>query len=124
MQANFTYAWEDVAAAAAAEKARAAAEAEKIAAVKEAKRLAVVAEARKAVWVNVSDAVVLVQHELDVTQFDAQETLIMACASREVWFRFLHPNGSETALGFLDPRWWQPKLGGLIIQGEHLSKPS
>ena len=75
------------------------------------------AEARKAVWLNVSDALALIQHELDVTQFDAQETLIVACASHEVWFRFVRPNGSEIGLGFLDPRWWQPKLGGLIIHG-------
>jgi hypothetical protein len=117
LQAGFAKACDDTRAAAAAKKAEADAEAEKIAAAKEAKRLAVVAEARKAVWVNVSDALVLIQHELDVTQIDAQETLIVACASREVWFRFVRPNGLETALGFLDPRWWQQKLGGLIIHG-------
>jgi hypothetical protein len=117
LQAGLTKAWDDSEAAAASKKAITVREAEKLAAAKESERLAVVAEARKAVWVNVSDALVLIQHELDVTQFDAQETLIVACASREVWFRFVRPNGLEIALGFLDPRWWQSKLGGLIIHG-------
>jgi hypothetical protein len=115
LQAALAEEWDK--AAAAGKKGNAAAKAEKLAAAKEAKRVAVVAEARKAEWVNVSDAVVLIQHELDVTQFDAQESLIIACASREVWFRFEHSNGSEINFAFLDPRWWQPRLGGLVIQG-------
>jgi hypothetical protein len=114
IQANFAKAWDDAAAAAAAKNAEAET---KAAAAKEARRVAVVAEARKAKWVNLSDAVELIQHELDVTQLDAQETIVIACASREVWSRFVHPNGSEVLLGFLDPHWWQPKLGGLLIQG-------
>jgi hypothetical protein len=114
IQANFARASDDAAAAEAAENAEAET---KLAAAKEARRVAVVAEARKAKWVNPSDAVVLIKHELDVTQFDAEETIIIACASREVWSRFVHPNGSEVLLGFLDPRWWQSKLGGLLIQG-------
>jgi hypothetical protein len=117
LQAGSWASLDDFEAAAAAKKAKADAEAEKIAAAKEAKRLAVVAEARKAVWVDVSDAIVLIQQELDVTQFDAQESLITACASREVWFRFVRPSGSETGLCFVDPRWWQPSLRGLLIQG-------
>jgi hypothetical protein len=117
IQANFPKAWDDGRAAAAAAAAKNAETEAKVAAAKEARRVAVVAEARKAKWVNLSDAAVLIRHELDVTQFDAQETIITACASREVWSRFEHPNGSEVSFGFLDPRWWQPKLGGLMIQG-------
>jgi hypothetical protein len=45
------------------------------------------------------------------------ECLITACASHELWFRFVHPKGAESMFAFLDPRWWQPNLRGLLIQG-------
>jgi len=64
---------------------------------------------KRADWLNIRDAVTLIQHELGVIQFDAQETLIKGCASG-VWSRFVFPNQSEMLFSFIDPRWWQADL--------------
>jgi hypothetical protein len=74
----------------------------KWATLKESSRQAVKAEQavkaaalKKAECLSVGDAVALIGYELDVSQFAAQETLIKACASRDVWSRVQFPNGSE-----------------------------
>jgi hypothetical protein len=72
-------------------------------------------EAEKADWLNICKTVALIRHKLEVIQFDAQETLIKACASGEVWSRFVFPNESEMVFCFIDPRWWQTDLAGIKI---------
>ena len=76
---------------------------------------------KKAECLSVGDAVALIGYELDVSQFAAQETLIKACASRDVWSRVQFPNGSEILFCFTDPRWWRLNLDGIKIPREHLN---
>jgi hypothetical protein len=66
-------------------------------------------------WLNISDAVALVQLELDVSLVDARETIIRGCATGDVWCRFVFPKQSEVLFCFIDPRWWNPRLEGLKI---------
>ena len=62
-----------------------------------------------------SDAVAFVQRELEVSLFEARETIIKGCATGKVWCRFVLPKQSELLFCFIDPRWWSTDLEGLKI---------
>jgi hypothetical protein len=66
-------------------------------------------------WLSISDAVAFVQRELEVSLFDARETIIKGCATGNVWCRFVLPKQSEVLFCFIDPRWWSTDLEGLKI---------
>jgi hypothetical protein len=110
-ESAFSAGWQEASAKREAEETAAAIKQKKIAAAAEAE----VSEAKKAKLLSVGDTIKLLQHELGVDQFDAREALIRACASGEVWYSIVLPNRSELNGHFIDPRWWEPNLGGILF---------
>jgi hypothetical protein len=77
-----------------------------------------IAKAKKADWLNIREVLELIQHELDVSQFAARETVVKACGSGKIPVRYVRPKGGEDVFYFIDPRWWRPNLAGMKIGRE------